>query len=177
MGKVLILLLLALLAIGSLSGYLFLTHKITAGSLQIAAGQQQLAQGEQMLANGKDRLARGQQQLSQAQNTYKKVKAAPLWAAAVSPITGVLMEAGKKVASSKIAAGQQQVARGQEKIKNGEEQLAAGKLELAHGMEQLKLANTIRVVCAAGTIFFILLLSTLGCYWRRSLIKLVKHSS
>lgn len=171
MGKILTLLVIALLAIVSLTGFLFLNEKITMGSLKIAAGQLQLAQGEQMLANGKNRLAQGEQQLSQAQSVYNQAKKVPVWAAVVSPITGAAVEVGNKFAGKQIAVGKQQVASGREKIKSGEAQLAAGKLELSRGMERLKLAQVLRIVCASGTVFFTGLLIGLGFYWRHSLLK------
>ncbi len=121
-----------------------------------------------MLARGKARLASGQQTLAQAKHTYNGFKPAIL-AAAVLPITaGALMVAGNQVAKGKISHGEQLVAEGRKKIEVGEAQLAQGKLELNNGIEQLKLANQVRIACGALAVIFSLLLAFFLFQWRNS---------
>lgn len=166
MGKMLALLFIFLLTIGSVAGYIFLTEKINAGVLKIASGEGQLKQGEQMLARGKAKLAHGKRELSETKNVYNGIKTIPfVWIASKLPITGEVFTS----ANHEIAEGSQQVVKGVEKIKNGEKLLAAGRLELSRGVERLNQVNKIRIACAVSAIFFAALLMVLGFYWRRSL--------
>lgn len=174
MGKLLTLLFIFLLLLGSLGGYLFLTNKITIGSLKIASGEKQLQEGEHMLTSGKAKLAKGERQLSQGKQVYGGVKAASLMGiATILPISVVAVAVvnSDKVTSSKIAEGDRQVARGKEKVKAGEAQLEAGKLELRQGVERLHQANKIRIACGIATIFFTALFVVLGLFWGWPLIR------
>jgi uncharacterized phage infection (PIP) family protein YhgE len=154
MWKNRILVFLILMAVGTASGYFYLTEKITSGRLKIAAGKQQLEDGQKMLAQGKARLANGQGSLSQAKNIYHDVKSVPLMGLArYLPVTGTVFS----IAHSRIAEGNQLVTKGQEKINAGEKQLSEGKLELSNGEKKLKYANHIRILYAVGAIMFTLL--------------------
>lgn len=168
MGRVLTLLIIFLLALGSGAGYFILTEKITAGSLKITAGEKQLEQGEQMLNKGKAKLVNGEHQLSQGKEVHKNLETATLVGlASVTPVGLAALEVGEKVTGKKVAEGEKLVVRGREKIKSGEEQLLAGKLELQHGKEKLNKANVIRKACGVGSILFTLFLILLGFYWRK----------
>jgi|SRR5579862_8065147 len=168
MGKKLTLLFIFILMLGLFAGYLYLTEKITAGSLKIAAGEIQIKQGEQMLMQGKAKLSNGRQQLSQAKKSYNNIKTVSYLSVAAVPIVGgFLAITNNKVIGNKISEGGQLVANGQKKIKAGEEQLNAGKRELLLGKERLKQADKIRMACLIGVIFCAALLGVLGFWWRR----------
>jgi hypothetical protein len=165
MAKIVILILVLTLIIGSLAGYLYLSVEIFDGNKKIANGQEQLQEGEDMLARGKARLANGQDQLSRANNVYNGIKSIPffLHIAKRLPVSSEIIQ----IANNKIAEGSDLIAKGKEKIKAGEQQLAQGKLELKHGMRRLKEANWIRVGCEIGMIVFTFLFLGLLYRFRR----------
>lgn len=171
MGKILILVLLFILDLGSISGYVYLNKEIIAGEVRIAEGKVQLAQGEAMLAKGKARLSEGQRTLSHARKAYNTAHSIPFMKTVTQlPIVG----APSKIARKKIAQGDYLVAQGKSKISSGESQLNAGKLELQSGIERLNQAKILRTLCLVGGMCFTFLLMVLGVFWRRSLVKIFK---
>ncbi len=167
MAKMLTLLFTILLALLSLTGYLFLTEAITAGGQKIASGQSQLENGEQMLEEGKAKLASGKRKLSHATQVYNQVNNIPFMSIAHRlPVSGMIF----KDATKQISKGGVLVAKGEANVKIGEERLQAGKLKLSRGQERLSQANRIRIFCAFAAIFFAALSMVLGFYWRRSLL-------
>lgn len=164
MRKILILLLLLILDIGSISGYVYLNKKIITGEMKIAEGKIQIAQGESMLAKGKTKLSEGQRKLARAKKVNNTVHSIPFMKTVTKlPVVGT----PSKIARSKIAEGDKLVANGKSRISSGESQLKAGKLELQNGIERLKQANIIRTLCLIGGICFTSLLILLGIFWRR----------
>ena len=159
MPRILVLLLFALLALGSLSGYLILNRLTIAGSMKVAAGKLQIAQGENKLASGKARLASGERELSNGKKMYGTVNQTPLLAAMsiIAAPLAVAALAEKKVVGSKVAEGDKEVAAGQEKVAAGEKQLAAGKMQLQQGIERLDTAKLICSACGYGAILFTVL--------------------
>jgi len=166
MRKLLTLLFIFLLMLGLFAGYLYLTDKITAGSLKIATGEKQIEEGEKELAKGKAKLSNGERNLSQAKSGYKSIKTISYLSAVVMPFAGgVLTVASSQAIGNKISEGNQLVARGQQKIKAGQSQLSEGKKELSMGKERLKKAEKIRIVCGVGAIICAVLLIVLGFCW------------
>ena len=171
MGKLLTLLFILLLAVGSMGGYLYVTDEIIAGKQKIAAGQKELEQGQQMLTKGKVKLASGKQQLSKGKDVYNGMKVVSVLGVATLPVSWVVLSA----TNSKLSEGDQMVAKGNEKVQAGEKQLNEGKLQLHRGIERLNQANWIRIACATGAIFFTSLLIVLGFCWRRSLSTILRR--
>jgi len=166
MKKWLVLILVFLLALGSLAGYLILNRLIIEGSVKVVAGQAQIKQGQQKLAKGKARLASGERELRNGNEVYGIAEKGPLLAvASIFPAT-LAVVAGSEVMGKKIAEGNREVAEGRKKVQKGEQQLAAGKLELQHGIQRLKEAQLIRTACGAGTLIFSTLFLFLVYYWR-----------
>jgi len=172
MGKLFTLLFILLLAIASLTGYLFLTQKISRGEQQIAEGRIQLEKGKKMLAAGKAKLHGGKQRLSRAKKTYNQVNLLTVVGmATLMPIPGLIInEATKNVGKGQIAEGERLIAGGAAKIKSGERRLKAGELQLNQGVEQIVLANKIRIACGIAAIIFGLLWLVLAFCWRCSLL-------
>jgi hypothetical protein len=155
-----------ILALGSLTGYIVLTEKITAGREKIANGQKQLEEGQQLLEQGKAKLANGKQKLSGAKNVYNGINTVAFFGLASKlPISGEFF----KVAKKQINDGSSLVAKGNAKVQAGEKQLEEGKQELDRGMKRLTRANLIRMACGTSTIFFVGLAIVLGFCWRRTL--------
>jgi len=173
MGKALALLLIILLALASVTGYLFFNERITAGERKIADGHSQLEKGQPMLEDSKAKLEAGKRELSQGKKEYEQAKD-NLFLVFVDK----LLKGGKgfKDARKRITEGEKQVAEGEGNINDGERRLDAGKLELNRGKEQLKLLKEARVACALGTAFFASLSIVLGFYWRRSLARIFMHT-
>jgi uncharacterized phage infection (PIP) family protein YhgE len=176
MGKLLSLLIIFLITLGSTTGYLFLSEQIIEGTKKIAAGEKQIQQGELALARGKARLSNGEEQLSNAKSGYHEMKTASYALIAAAPVTAVIALAGNNMVGSKIAAGNQQVAAGKNKVKAGEEKLSEGKQEITRGITRLDQANKARIACGIGAIFFAALLIVLACRWRKSLVNVFKRN-
>ena len=169
MKKKLAIVIIFLLALVSLSIYLFLTKEIIIGSLKIEAGQKQLMEGKTQLANGEARLASGAQKLSRAKKTYNTLTAVPFFALKTLPVAGqIAATVTDKYAGKKIAEGDQQVAAGIKKINAGKAQLAEGQLQLQRGMIKLKHANMIRDACGISAILFTFLTIFSLYFWRKS---------
>ena len=176
MKKKLVLLIIFLLALASLSSYLFLTKEIIIGSLKIEEGQEKLMEGKQLLANGENRLASGKQKLSRVKNTYSKLKAVPFLALNTLPVAGqIVTVVANKYAGNKIAAGDQQVTAGVKKVNAGKAQLAEGEQQLQRGMIKLKHANIIRMACGISALLFTFLTIFLLFFWRKSWSFFKKH--
>ena len=173
MGKVIALLVLILWALASIAGYLYLTRKITAGERQIAEGQGKYEKGQTALEKGKIKLEAGKQELAEGKKEYKEAKDNRLlW------ILDKWFKSGKgfREAEKKIAEGDKQVAKGEDKVIAGERRLDAGELDLSEGRDQLSLARGARIACAIGAAIFTSLSIVLGFWWRRSLIRTLKHT-
>src|SRR5690348_6672009 len=111
--RLVVLVVLALFALGSLSGYLIFNRFIIQGSLKIAAGQVQIVQGEHKLAKGKARLASGERELANGKKTYGEMGRPTLLAAAsIIPITLPFAVLANNDASHKLAEGGKQVTEG-----------------------------------------------------------------
>jgi hypothetical protein len=151
---------LIVMALGTASGFFYLSEKVAAGRLKIAAGQKQLEDGEKMLAQGKAKLADGQGSLSSAKGVYHDIKSVPLMGIVSKlPVSGTLFS----IAHSKIDEGNQLVSKGQGKIAAGEKQLSEGKLDLKNGEKKLKHANDIRITCGIATVIFTILAGVFCC--------------
>lgn len=174
MGKMIALLLLILLAFGSMAGYLVLTSKINAGQKQLTDGQRQLEEGDSALKEGKAKLEAGKQELSEGKKEYEQAKDNPLLVLADKVFKG-----GKDFenARDQIAEGDKQVAEGEVAVSSGEKRLEAGKIELSRGKEQLKLAKGARIACAIGAVVFASLSIVLGFYWRRSIARVFSRKN
>ena len=172
MGKIIVLVLLILSAIASTVGYFYLTQRIGTGDQQVAAGQDQLAKGQMALDAGKDKLAAGKQELKQGKEKYADAHDNKLMVLADDAFN---KGKGFKKGRDQIADGEQQVAAGELKINTGEKRIDAGELKLQQGMDQLQLAENIRLACATFAFIFTLVAIILGYYWRRSLHKTFKY--
>src|SRR5579862_1011640 len=87
-----IILVVALLAMASFIGYLYLTDQVRTGSQKIAEGQKQLAAGQKTLAEGKAKLAAGERKLHGFKQVYKT--AVPFMGIlGATPVTGVALGA------------------------------------------------------------------------------------
>ena len=172
-SKVLALLLIILLALASLSGYLYFTNKIRVGERQIAEGQRQLKKGQLLLKSGKVKLKSGRNELSQGKKQYEQSKGN-----IILVLTDKLLKNGKgfKQARKQITEGERQVAKGEHMIFFAEMQLAESKLELRRGMEYLRLAKGVCFSCVVGAVFLSFLSLLLGFFWRRSLAQIFIHS-
>jgi len=169
MGRILIIILMFLLALGSLSGYLILNRLIIEGSLKIAAGEVQIAQGQQKLASGKARLANGEKQLQSGKKVSGQLSDSTMVAAVTVFPLAIAAYAGRHVVNSKLAEGDKEVAAGKQKVQAGEEQLANGKNELQRGIARLNEAKLIRILCGLGAIVFTLLGLSMVHRWRKTL--------
>lgn len=173
MVKVLVLLFSALLAVASVSGYLFLNEKIIAGERQIAEGQKKLDAGQPALEKGKARLEAGKLELAEGKMEYEKAHD-NLFMVFLDKLfnSGKGFEEGRK----QIAEGDKKVAEGEAKISAGEKRLDAGEMELRRGKEQLNLARSVRAACALVAIIFGTLSIVLAILWRKSLVKTYRHA-
>ena len=160
MGKLLVLSFVILLALVSLTGWLFLSEKITTGDMQIAAGQEKVDEGQPKLDAGKQELADGKEE-------YKKAKGNLFYV-----LVDKLLKGGKG-----FEEGRRQIAEGQDLVDAGQKRMDAGKLKLSLGAEELRLARRVRFACALGAIFFASLSIVLGFYWRRALARLFVHTN
>lgn len=172
MVKMLVLLFMIVMAVASVTGYVFLDGKISAGKVLIADGEKQLDEGQIKLEEGRDKLKAGKQELSDGKVEYAQAEDN------VFLVLGdFLFKGGKgfQEAREQIAAGDKQVAQGENKIEAGEKRIDAGELQLKQGVEQLGFARGLRAVCTLGAFIFTALALLLGIWWRRSLAKTLKH--
>ena len=162
MSKAFMLLFVILLAFASMMGYLFLSQKIVAGEQQLLDGQRQFAEGQKMLKDGKVKLENGEREMSRV----KRVDTFPFVGLAIIslPVSGVTYLEAKK----QIVAREKLIRQGQGRVRAGEEQLKMGELQLREGERRLELANKMRLACAFGAIFFVIISIILGFYWRRA---------
>ncbi|MFH2065089.1 MAG: hypothetical protein ABIK15_07820 [Pseudomonadota bacterium] len=173
MGKVLTLLFMILLALASVTGYLFLDEKIIAGEGQIAEGQRRLEKEKPALEEGKAKLEAGKQELSEGKKDYRQAEENLFMV-----LADKLLKGGKgfEDARERVAEGEKLIAKGEDKVDVGESRLDAGELELRQGKEKLDLAKGARFACALGAAFFATLSIVFGFCWRRSLARIFMHT-
>jgi len=162
MRKMLALLFIILLALASVTGYLFLHGEIYAGEKLIAEGQEQIVRETANLKDGKARLEAGKLKAAKGKKRYGEAYKNKLLVLADKLFRG---GKGFRDAREKIADGDERVARGEEKVSVGEGRLYAGELKLRQGIEKVRQAKRARLACALGAIFFTSLSIVLGFRW------------
>ena len=162
MKKIILLIFIILLAIGSGYAYIVVNQKIQAGEITLAngqkkynagvikfndgkaalaAGKQQLAAGKirystgkAQLADGKKKLNAGKAQLSSAETIYHGVNFIPGTEVVKNlPVGRMVFD----TAGHKISAGKHQVAHGEQQVATGEQQLASGAKKIRDGEKKL----------------------------------------
>jgi preprotein translocase subunit SecG len=168
-GKVIMLLILILLAVVSLTGFVFLSEQIAAGENEITRGQKQLEIGQAKLEAGKAELEAGKQMLSEGKQEYAEAKDN----VALVFLDNLQGGKGFREGKAQIDDGEQQVATGESQINVGAKRINAGELELSRGVELLSFAKGVRVVSALAAIIFTVLSVIIAIRWRRTPVQFI----
>lgn len=165
MGRMIALLVMGLLALGSLSAFLLVSQRIAAGEKRIAAGDHRIAKGQDRLEAGKNKLVGGRKKLSAGKREYDEAQENP---ALFISDTLFMGGAGFKKARRRIAVGEWRIDRGQEKIRVEGERLDLGARKLTLGKDELKMGKIVRLAFGLGALVFSAMSLAFGLHWDSS---------
>lgn len=166
MGRAIALLVLGLLALGSVIAFLLASQRIAVGEKRIAAGDHRIDKGQDRLDAGKDRLVGGRKKLSAGKKKYDEAHENPALFLSDTLFQG---GAGFQKARRQIAVGERKIDQGQEKIAAEEERLDLGEQRLTLGKDELKAGKNVRLAFGLGALVFSALSMAFGLRWDRAL--------